>query len=127
MQLYKAILVIFLGGGTGSVLRYLISKWLNPISGSFFLGTFAVNILGCLIIGLISGWVLRTQYIDQTLSLLLITGFCGGFTTFSTFSLENLNLIRGGDLNQFVIYSMISLITGIAAVMAGIWLGKSLG
>lgn len=126
MQIAKALLVVFLGGGVGSVLRYLFSKWLNPLSESFFIGTFLVNILGCLLIGVISGWVLRSQYMDQYLSLLLITGFCGGFTTFSTFSLENLNLIRSGDLNQFLLYSLLSLTTGIAAVLGGIWLGKGI-
>lgn len=118
------MLFIFIGGGTGSVLRFLISKYLNPISSSFYLGTFTVNILGCFLIGLISGWVLRSNYIDQTLAWLLITGFCGGFTTFSTFSLENLELIKSGQLNSFLIYSLLSLLTGIAAVMAGFWINK---
>lgn len=118
------MLLIFLGGGTGSVLRFLISKYLNPVSSHFYVGTFTVNILGCLMIGLISGWILRSNYMDQTLALLLITGFCGGFTTFSTFSLENLELIRNGELNNFLIYSLVSLLTGIAAVMAGFWINK---
>ena len=126
MQVFKAILVVFLGGGFGSVCRFLLSKWLNPISNTFFLGTFSANILGCLIIGFISGLALRSQYLDQYLGLLVITGFCGGFTTFSTFSLENLNLIRSGELNHFLVYTVISLLTGIAAVLSGLWLGKSI-
>lgn len=126
MHIFKALLLVFLGGGVGSTLRYLISKWLNPLVSHFYLGTFTANILGCLVIGLISGWVVRTNYLDQTLALLLITGFCGGFTTFSTFSLENLDLIRSGQLNYFVVYSLVSLLTGIAAVLAGMWLSRIL-
>lgn len=125
MTLIKSLLFVFLGGGFGSVLRFGLSKWLNPLFPSFYLGTFTVNILGSLLIGLLSGYVLRMNYLDHWLGLLLITGFCGGFTTFSTFSLENYNLIRSGDLNGFMLYTALSLVTGIGAVIIGIWLSKS--
>ncbi|WP_224490847.1 fluoride efflux transporter CrcB [Robertkochia flava] len=124
MQTLKALILVFIGGGAGSALRYLLSKWLNPLIAHFYIGTFSVNIIGCLVIGLISGWVVRTNYLDQTIGLLLITGFCGGFTTFSTFSLENLEILKSGELNSFFLYSLMSLITGIAAVMGGIWLSR---
>ena len=81
----KAILLVFLGGGFGSSLRYLLGKYLNSDITGIPYGTFAANLLGSLLIGVILGLSAKENVLTQNQTLLLATGFCGGFTTFSTF------------------------------------------
>lgn len=118
----KNILFIGLGGGIGSICRYVmalaIGKW---IDASFPWGTFVINVLGSLLIGLFLGMFDKNIFND-TSKLLLITGFCGGFTTFSAFSSENVNLIIAGQWLTAIAYSALSVVLGIAAV----WLGYKL-
>ena len=114
---------MFLGGGMGSVLRFLISKNLNQVS-AIPLGTLLVNFLGSLIIGLILGMGLKQEILSPNATLLLATGFCGGFTTFSAFSFENQALLKAGDYLNFGIYSAGSIFLGIGAVLIGLWLSK---
>lgn len=109
-------LLIFLGGGTGSCLRYLLSLLFQTP-----LATFTANILGCLIIGALSTLITNAEW-----KLLLVTGFCGGFTTFSTFSNEATAMLRSGDTMQTVCYVAASVILGILAVFAGAWLASKL-
>ena len=120
----KQVLLVFLGGGAGSVLRFLVSKNLNPVTG-LPLGTLLVNVLGSLFIGVILGLGLRQEMLSPNATLLLATGFCGGFTTFSAFSYENQALLKAGDYLNFGIYSAGSIVLGIAAVLAGLWLSRS--
>lgn len=119
----KQVLLVFLGGGAGSVLRFLISKSLNPL-WTFPLGTFFVNITGSLLIGFILGFGLRQEVLSPNATLLLATGFCGGFTTFSAFSYENQELLKAGDFITFGFYTAGSIFLGIAAVMLGLYLSK---
>ncbi|SKB66026.1 CrcB protein [Salegentibacter holothuriorum] len=120
----KQLLLIFLGGGLGSALRYLISKSLN--SESFFIpyGTFTVNIIGSLLLGLFIGFAARYEFFNSNIVLFLAVGFCGGFTTFSTFTLENQALLRSGDYLNFFFYAFGSIIIGILAVFLGLFLSK---
>ena len=119
----KQILLVFLGGGVGSVLRFLISRNLNQVS-AIPLGTLLVNFSGSLIIGLILGMGVKQEMLSPNTTLLLATGFCGGFTTFSAFSFENQALLKAGDYLNFGIYSAGSIFLGIAAVLIGLWLSK---
>lgn len=118
----KQLLLVFLGGGFGSSLRYFISKYLNDSQLGVPYGTFFVNILGSLIIGFLLGLAFKYKSISNETMLLLATGFCGGFTTFSAFAYENYIYFRSGDFFTLGVYTILSLIFGIAAVMIGIWL-----
>ena len=120
----KQLLLVFIGGGVGSSLRYLISKFSNDYLNSFTLGTFIVNILGCFLLGFIIGISFKNTYLTQNQALLLGTGFCGGFTTFSTFASENHSLLKSGDLFQFSVYTLGSVGIGIIAVAIGFWLAR---
>ena len=122
----KQFLLVFLGGGIGSGLRYLISKTLNPYISNFFVGTFGVNILGCLIIGIILGLSAKSTALSNNTILFITIGFCGGFTTFSSFALENYGMLRGGQITSFLLYTVSSILVGILAVALGLWLSKIL-
>ena len=95
-MMLQNMLLVFIGGGLGSVLRYILSKQLNPVFENFFLGTVTVNIVGSLLIGFFIGMELR-YLLNKPYLLLLVTGFCGGFTTFSTFGLETFKLMYEGE------------------------------
>ena len=118
----KSFLLVFLGGGLGSGLRYLVSIAMNQYSKVLPYGTFIVNILGCLLIGLILGYAQKENTITSNQTLLLATGFCGGFTTFSAFANENLELIKNGELFNFSVYTIGSVLIGILAVYIGFYL-----
>ena len=118
----KSFLLVFLGGGLGSGLRYLVSIAMNQYSKVLPYGTFIVNILGCLLIGLILGYAQKENTLTSNQTLLLATGFCGGFTTFSAFANENLELIKNGELFNFSVYTIGSLLIGILAVYIGFYL-----
>ncbi|WP_341484992.1 fluoride efflux transporter CrcB [Christiangramia aestuarii] len=119
----KNLILVFIGGGLGSSLRYLLSKYLN--AGQLLpYGTFLVNILGSLILGMTLGWAIKSNTLNSPTNLLLAVGFCGGFTTFSTFSFENYSLIKSGDYLSFSVYFFGSLILGIIAVFLGILISK---
>ena len=118
----KSFLLVFLGGGLGSSLRYLVSITMNQYSKVLPFGTFTVNMLGCLLIGLILGYAQRENTLTSNQTLLLATGFCGGFTTFSAFANENLELIKNGELFNFSVYTIASILVGVLAVFIGFYL-----
>lgn len=108
-------LLIALGGAAGSLLRYGCSRWLN--NPSFPYGTLVVNIVGSFLIGLF--WAILSKQADDTKRLLLITGFCGGFTTFSAFSLEGLQLLEQSKFAVFFLYTFATIFLGLAATYTG--------
>ena len=114
-------LFVFLGGGTGSVLRYLAGMWIG--SAAFPWATLAVNAVGSLAIGLFGGWAARFGW-SEALRLSLMTGLCGGFTTFSTFSKESLALAQSGRWAAFAAYVVGSIVIGISAVGLGYAAGR---
>jgi CrcB protein len=122
----KQVLLIFLGGGMGSVLRYLISSHFNSSETQLYLGTFLVNVIGCLILGFVIGISLKNSWLTGETTLLLGAGFCGGFTTFSTFSVEMHALLRVGNYSMFFVYMASSILVGVLCVMLGLWLSRGI-
>ena len=122
----KQLLFVFVGGGFGSVLRYAIGKCLNTTENGIPYGTFAANILGSLLIGIILGLAAKNETLSQNSTLLFATGFCGGFTTFSTFAYENHLFLKSGDFTSFAVYTIASFVIGFLAVFAGIFVVKFL-
>lgn len=117
----KQLLLVGVGGGIGSILRYLTSYCTAKYYvGAFPLGTFLVNLLGCFLIGILAAIIGHHITANDNLKLLLITGFCGGYTTFSAFAIENFNLINQNQLLIAVIYISLSIVLGILAVWLGI-------
>ena len=112
--------ILYVGGGSffGGICRFLCSRLMNAYFGSAFpFGTFTVNMLGCLLIGLFYG--LTENSLSPNLRLFLTVGFCGGFTTFSTFANESLQLFKTGNIWLFSLYAALSVFFGILAVYAG--------
>jgi CrcB protein len=121
----KQLFLVFIGGGFGSILRFLLGKWLNSTTDGIPYGTFAANILGSLLIGIILGVAAKNDSLTQNQTLLLATGFCGGFTTFSTFAYENHVFLKSGDFMSFAFYTIASFIVGFLAVFLGLFLVKT--
>ena len=121
----KQLLLVFIGGGFGSALRFIIGKHLNSTTSGIPWGTFAANILGSLLIGIILGFAAKNDSLSQNQTLLLATGFCGGFTTFSTFAYENHVFLKSGDFTSFALYTIGSFIVGFLAVFLGLFMVKS--
>jgi len=116
----KNLLLAGIGGGLGSMLRYLCYRWLTTMHPQHFpWGTFAVNISGCFLIGLLWGLSFRSFDSNESWKLFLMTGLCGGFTTFSAFTLEGIGLLRENRVGLFFLYVAGSLVTGLAVT----WLG----
>lgn len=123
----KNLLIVGLGGGAGSILRYLCQKWVYQFyPHPFPWGTLLVNIAGCFLIGVFYAISEKTSFLTPEWRLLLTTGFCGGFTTFSAFAFENLTLLRTGDITYFILYITVSVLLGSAAVFGGMALIKIL-
>ena len=116
----KSFLLVFLGGGIGSSCRFLISNIVYNSFKSFqYLGTFWVNVIGCIIVGIVMGFLQKENNFNQNYLLLFSSGFCGGFTTFSAFANENLDLIKNGNFSVFFLYVISSVVFGIAAAYLG--------
>ncbi len=117
----KSFILVGIGGAVGSMLRYGTSLWLNPIKlGNFPYATLLANLFGCFLIGIFMG--LWGKSIHSNFYQLTVIGFCGGYTTFSTFSYENLAMWQSGSYINLIIYMLLSIIGGLALVSLGYFL-----
>ena len=121
----KEVLFVAIGGALGSVSRYLTGVFLaQQLTSTYPYATLSVNLAGSLLIGLLSGFFVKSG--SPITQFMLITGFCGGFTTFSTFSLDGVKLLQAGEYIPFISYVGISLIGGISLCIAGFWLSDKI-
>lgn len=121
----RSLIIVALGGGMGSALRFLASKFVQDnMAGIFPYPTLAVNVIGCLLIGIFYGLSSRGSLGGDSAKLLLTTGLCGGFTTFSTFCNENLSLMRGGHAFTTLLYTGGGIMLGFIAVAVGYWIAE---
>lgn len=121
----KTILYIALGGAIGSVLRFLTSFFVAKFWSNYFpLATFLTNVIGCFLIGIFIGFLAKNNMTDTNLKWFLITGFCGGFTTFSAFGLENINLFQNNNVILAFSYIALSVVAGLFAVWLGLFISK---
>lgn len=121
----KTILVIFAGGGLGSLVRYYLGQWITVLyPGNFPMGTLLVNIVACLVLGTATAFADQKLLLSGSSKLFWTVGFCGGFSTFSTFSSESLNLLNSGFQLTMLLYTLLSVVLCLAAVWTGLYLGK---
>lgn len=120
----KSLLFVFIGGGLGSSLRFFVSLWLNN-EGIKWVPTMTVNVVGCLLLGAVLALNDKSQ-LSESLFLLLAVGFCGGLTTFSTFSAELYFLIKQTAYLQAIYYFLLSSVLGITAVLLSYQIARSL-
>jgi fluoride exporter len=124
---FSNLLLVGLGGFLGSIARYVSSVSIDQKLNSIFpYGTFTVNLMGSFLLGLLYGWTSHNASDVSNTRLFLITGFCGGFTTFSAFAFENFDLLSTRMTASSVIYSLTTVLLGIILVWAGIWIAKSI-
>ena len=125
MNKFVLVLIIGAGGFLGTIARFLTANYVaRHVSSVFPYGTFFVNIIGCFLIGIVYGLAARDQIISPNWRLFLATGFCGGFTTFSSFAFENFELLQTREFFQFGAYIAASLIVGFASAFIGVFLTR---
>ncbi|MBL7871107.1 MAG: fluoride efflux transporter CrcB [Cyclobacteriaceae bacterium] len=123
----QSLLFVFLGGGLGSVVRYTIGRWINSAhTYNFPFGTLAANVLACVTLGLLIGLADHRQLLSPNARLFWAVGFCGGFSTFSTFSQETLTLFQNGLNTSAISYITISLFFCVGATYLGILAGEQI-
>lgn len=123
----RLLLIIGIGGFLGTIARYLSQQLVYRFyPATFPMGTLAVNVTGCLLIGIIYVLSEKGNLLTPEWRLFLTTGLCGGFTTFSTFSYESVQLLNDGEYSSLGIYVIASVVLGILATIIGIWLTKTI-
>lgn len=123
----RIIILIGIGGSLGSILRYLTAAYFTKVFPSAFpYGTFIVNVSGCLLIGIFYGLSERFNWLIPEWRIFLTTGLCGGYTTFSSFAYENINLLQTTQYLTFTLYSVTTFVLGLLGVFAGLSLTKIL-
>ncbi|MEM7038163.1 MAG: fluoride efflux transporter CrcB [Bacteroidota bacterium] len=120
-------LAIFVGGGLGSLARWGLSRWFNSSFSGFFLGTFLANFLACIVLGFFAGLLLGKTTLSDPAKLGVMVGFCGGFSTFSTFSNETFGLFESGKPGWALLYIGVSVVLCLFGIWLGMLMGKGLG
>ena len=117
----RQLLAISLGAIAGALIRYYLTFWLTLKLGTNFpYGTFFINLSGCAAMGFVTGWMGQKTIVPQEVRLMISTGFLGAYTTFSTYSLESLALVEGGDFFKAVFYWLGSAVLGVTSLYLGI-------
>jgi len=121
----KELIYVFIGGGLGSLARFKLGKWLNAFhNANFPLGTFAINIIACFIMGFIIGLADHKQLLSPASRLFWTVGFCGGFSTFSAFSSETLTLFQQGQNSTMLLYILLSVVICVTATFGGLLIAE---
>lgn len=120
------LLAIFIGGGLGSLSRYGMGRWLGFSESGFPIGTLAANLLACIVLGFFAGLLIQRFEMPKPVQLGVMTGFCGGFSTFSTFSHESLNLFQNDKTGIAILYIGLSVFICLAGIWLGHWLASLL-
>lgn len=121
----KAVLLIFAGGGLGSVVRFLLGKWVTGLHQlNFPFGTLVVNVVACFVLGVVVGLADHKQFLSADARIFWAIGFCGGFSTFSTFSYETLALFQQPVVGSGLLYILASVVLCLGAVMFGVAISR---
>ena len=121
---FKAFILVFIGGGLGSCLRYLIALLVRSTSTQFPYVTLIANLLGCFLIGLLVGYFNRIGLLKENLNLLFVIGFCGGLTTFSSFTLDIYHLIKTSSFLLPLLYFLGNIALGMLLLLLGLWINR---
>jgi len=123
----RLLLAVALGSGVGGVARVVLGNAVQArAAGAFPLGTFVVNVTGSLALGFLMRYTMASPTMSTEMRVMLTTGFCGGYTTFSTFSYETLTLIEAGDYRRASLYAVTSVVLAIIATLVGVWIAGEL-
>ncbi|WP_291726961.1 fluoride efflux transporter CrcB [Bernardetia sp.] len=118
-----SLFLVFFGGGMGSVFRFLFSKWIKTPITDFPTATFITNILACVVLGMLSNYLGEAkQENEKIMAALFMTGFCGGFSTFSTLNLETYQLIQASSYQTAFLYCFANVVLGFVGIALGFWI-----
>lgn len=129
MNIWLQLLLVFISGGFGACLRHIISLALNPTGLWMGFATWVINSSGCLLMGLFAGMVVASSWSNETRiawTMLLMTGFCGGYSTFSAFTLDCVKYFEEGHLGIWIIFALATIFVGLFACAFGYWAGKQI-
>lgn len=127
MNMIWKLLMVFGCGGIGAICRYLVELFLKTSDKWLGLSTWVINSTACFLIGIFAGWLTVCSWGSDSktaFALCLMTGFCGGFSTFSTFTLDCVKYFEAGDLGTWIIFATLTVFVGLFACAMGYWLGQ---